>query len=577
MKYYTPLLLMLILPSTVSADGGKVYVGFMIHLEDDWRDDVNEISFRRHAQQLRYAAELFEKSSNKPADAVTLGQLHNTRPPAADPHRPAELAQRSTRPRGILTYIPSDVAGEKGIAVRVVAPEKPRYETGAPVVIGVNPGPHDAAGRLGAAECGFVEVFFASTDFGKGPYDFGGPNWIRGLRDVILFAVGRTADKEGRTIGDLTGEIPVLTANVGTIGLSHGGNACGAVMGLYGQDFPKLAYYVSWESPYGEGAVGEELGSPRRASGRVNPAYDAQTSRLDLSKLAYDPDLAMTGRGRTQQQRRELPFRGSLFFDMDGDGRYDPQIDFRHQPARFDPRQDPKFWYSIRLLREAERRNLFGDSWPAHIATVEEAREFWHCRDATGLVPDAIRKIPNLAVIIVANEHDHMQVAPDHPHIQIQANAFQEAGARFVRVNPDRAYVEWLIGESRPGLVDNDGGMLYTPNTIHAALCPNEAAHRILQVAAMCELADRVQAGNFEPNLDKVLFPDASRVVRPPMRDGQGPGRDGLRPPPGGRQFPPGRVLPPGGPGPRDRPPWHESRPPGTRQESNLLKTVKQT
>ena len=451
-------------------------------------------------------------------------QPGNSRPQAVIGQPNQRTARPAIRSRGILTHVPSTVGDGRGIAVSVVPPERPRYENGAPVVIGVHPGPHDATGRLGVAECGFVELFFASTDFGKGPYDFGGPDWILGLRDVILFALGRTADKDGRMIGDLTGDIPVLTANVGTIGLSHGGNACGAVMGLHGQDIPELAWYVSWESPYGEGAVGEELGSPRRANGRVNPAYDAETSQLDLSKLAYDSDLAMTGRGRTQQQRRELPFRGSLFFDMDGNGRYDPQTDFRHQPVGFDPGQGPKFWYSIRLLREAERRNLFGDSWPTHIVTVEEAEEFWHYRDATGLVPDAIRKIPNLAAIIVANEDDHMQVAPDHPHIRIQANAFQEAGARFVRVNPDRAYVRWLIGESRPGLVDNEAGTLYTPKTIRAALCPNEAAHRILQVAAMCELADRIQAGNFQPNLDRVLFPDAPKAAGPsPRGDPQPP------------------------------------------------------
>lgn len=142
------------------------------------------------------------------------------------------------RPRGIVTHVPSTAGGEEGIAVRVVPPKKPRYKAGAPVIIAVNPGPHDATGRLGVTDCGFVEVFFASTDFGKGPYDFGGPNWILGLRDVILFALGRTTDNQGRTIRDMTGEITALTSNVGTIGLSHGGNACGAVMGLYWTGFP---------------------------------------------------------------------------------------------------------------------------------------------------------------------------------------------------------------------------------------------------------------------------------------------------------------------------------------------------
>ncbi len=75
--------------------------------------------------------------------------------------------------------------------------------------------------------------------------------------------------------------------------------------------------------------------------------------------------------------------------------------------------------------------------------------------------------------------------------------------------------------------------MLYTPRTIRAALCPNEAAHRILQVAAIGELADRVQADEFQPNLERVLFPDApkaaaraprgtprQRPVTPPSRQG---------------------------------------------------------
>ncbi len=419
---------------------------------------------------------------------------------------------------GVVTQIASKAVGEGGIAVRVVAPKTPRYKDGAPVAISVNPGPHGPTGRLGVAECGFVEVYFASTGFTKGPYDFGGPNWLLGLRDVVLFATGQKTDQQGRKIQDLTGKIPVLTSDVGMIGLSHGGNACGAVMALYGEQFPTLGYYVSWESPYGEGAVGEELGSPRRDNGRVNPAYDPAASRLDLSKLAWDPDLPMTGRGRTPEQRRELPIHGALFFDMNGNGRYDPGVDFRHQPAMYNPGSGPKFWYSIRLLREAEKRRLYGDSRPAHIPSVEEAIEFWHYRDATGLVPDAIRKIPNLAVIVVANTQDHMQVAPDHPHIRIQVNAFQKAGARFIRLNPDRAYVEWLIGESRPGVPDNDAGLRYTPKTILSALCPNEAAHRILQVAALCELADRVHARNFKPNLDRVLYPDAPKLVRKPAR-----------------------------------------------------------
>ncbi|MCP5111137.1 MAG: hypothetical protein GY953_09905, partial [bacterium] len=221
-----------------------------------------------------------------------------------------------------------------------------------------------------------------------------------------------------------------------------------------------------------------------------------------------------------------LPFRGSLFFDIDQDGRYDPATDFRHQPSRFDPGSGPKFWYSLRLLREARKRNLFGSSRPAHIPAIEEAVEFWRYRDATGLVGDAVRKIPNLGVIVVANTRDHMQLAPDHPHIRIQVNAFEKAGARFIRLNPDRAYVEWLVGEPRPGVSDNDAGNRYTPRSILPAVCPNDVAHRtLLQLAALCELADRVQAANFKPNLDSVLYPAAPRAVRRPPNQSSTPRR----------------------------------------------------
>jgi hypothetical protein len=163
---------------------------------------------------------------------------------------------------------------------------------------------------------------------------------------------------------------------------------------------------------------------------------------------------------------------------------------------------------------------------------LDEAVEFWRYRDATGLLGDAIRKVPNVTVIVVAGETDHVQIAPDHPHIRAQVNAFQKAGARFIRLNPDRAYVEWLLDRKVPGVPDNDAGRQYTPKTIGPALCPDGAVPKqLLSPAAICELADRVQAGNFEPNLDRALFPDAPKTSGPPPGAGRRtPNREG-RPP----------------------------------------------
>jgi hypothetical protein len=173
------------------------------------------------------------------------------------------------------------------------------------------------------------------------------------------------------------------------------------------------------------------------------------------------------------------------------------------------------------LLREAEHRELIPERRPAHIPSLDEAEEFWRYRDATGLVHDAIEEIPDLAVIVVARATDHVQIAPDHPHIYTQVNAFCEAGAKFVRLNPDRAYVEWTLNQRRPQAPDNDAGLTYGPTTIGDALCPDDVTNgHLLTGAAICELVDRVQSDKFEANLDGVLYPDAPRMPPPPRRPG---------------------------------------------------------
>lgn len=89
-----------------------------------------------------------------------------------------------------------------------------------------------------------------------------------------------------------------------------------------------------------------------------------------------------------------------------------------------------------------------------------------------------------MAVIVVAGATDHVQIAPDHPHIRAQVNAFQEAGAKLIRLNPDRAYVEWLFDGEVPDVPDNDAGLRYTPKTVKAALSPVSSRSAIRQPRA---------------------------------------------------------------------------------------------
>jgi hypothetical protein len=435
---------------------------------------------------------------------------------------------------GVLTYVPSPAGGERGIAVRVLPPPKPRYDAGAPVVIHVAGGVEAGAavGRPEFAGLGFVEVFFGFPGGGEGEaasggtYDFRGPNCTRALADVIRFATGRAPDKQGRRIDDLAGNVKVLKANCGLLGSSHGGNACGLVMARHGEEFADLAWYASMESPYGEGAVPVELGG---FDSGLNPAYDAKTGVLDLGRLAWSDELPAAGFPRRFPQRPS-DLRGALYFDINRDGRFSSEDDFPANVFLRDVGGGMKTWYSPRLLREAERRLLFGKTRPPHVPTVAEAGEFWREREASAAVPEAVRKCPGVAVIVYAGERDHVQVAPDHPHILVQVEGFRQAQARFVRLNPDRAYVERIL-QSGPMLravagrapADNDAGRAWDRGNIREGLEPAGPPIGLYMQAAVCELADRTQAGNWAANLDAVLYPQAPWDVFAAAPPGAGP------------------------------------------------------
>ena len=456
---------------------------------------------------------------------------------------------RAAPPPVVTTFSPSAAGGETGIAVGVLAPLKARYAKGAPVVIHV-PGGVDSGATEGRPECaglGFVEIRFAFPGGGRGDgtsggtYDYRGPDCLRALADVIRFATGRLADKTGRRLQDLLPDTAILTSNIGLVGSSHGGNACGMVMATHGEEFPDLAFYASMESPYGIGSVNVELGG--RAEG-LNPAYNPETGVLDLSKLAWSNDLPPASPRRPQGAGTDL--KGALFFDLDGDGRFAESKDFPANVPVQDLGHGPKAWYSPRLIQEAETRRLYGTKRPDHVPSLAESTEYWGWRDAAGSIAAAVRKCPAIAVIVYANEQDHVQAAPDHPHILAQVEGFRQAGAKFVRLNPDRAYVERILASGGPAvrapqrpIPDNDAGVAWDRDSIRGGLEPQDMPMPLFMQAAVCELADRVQARNWSKSLDAVLYPDApwARMgaqgpgapagQRPALR----PGKQGGRPP----------------------------------------------
>lgn len=435
-------------------------------------------------------------------------RLPNTRPP---------------QPGGVHLRLDSPAAGAEGIAASVFVPRQPRFTDGAPVVIQVAGGvlAGSARGRPEYMQHGFVEIHFAFPGGGQGEersggtYDFRGPNCIRALADVIRFATGRTTDRAGRRIHEVARRVPVLTNHVGLVGSSHGGNACGLVMALHGEEFPELAWYASMESPYGEGAANIELGG--REEG-LNPAYDPKTGSLDLSRLAWSPELS-PGLRRRPMPTDTRQLKGALFFDLDGDGRFSPEADFPVNCLVGDAGHGVKAWYSPRILAAAEECRLLPATHPAHVPTLAGAREFWRYRDAAPSIPEAVRKCPKLAVIVYANERDHVQADPASTHILEQVEGFRKAGARFVRLNPDRAYVEGLLRDAPDGrrearFPDNPVGKVWTRANITEGLEPSALPPGLYMQAAVCELADRTHADNWSPDLDAALFPSARKAGR---------------------------------------------------------------
>ena len=88
-----------------------------------------------------------------------------------------------------------------------------------------------------------------------------------------------------------------------------------------------------------------------------------------------------------------------------------------------------------------------------------------------------------------------------------------------MRLNPDCAYVERVLPRgpafNRPAqFPDNTAGKTWSRANIAEGVEPSAVPLGIYMQAAVCELADRAQAGNWSANLDAVLFPG---VPLPPV------------------------------------------------------------
>lgn len=418
--------------------------------------------------------------------------------------------------QGTVTHIPSSVADPKGLAVYIIPPLAARYAEGAPVVVDVVGG-FDANGLPAQPSDfvlqGFIEVHFSWPGLGivnqdidvlsGGSFDFRGENCITALKDVILFAMGEKADKDGNEISHFTSGITPLMHNVGALSFSNGGNATLVTAGLFGDSIPTLAWLVNYESPVGDGMPGTEAGTWNSRNPLVNAAYDTLTGDWDLSTLAYSDTLNIMDHCLDPPGSVK---RGGLYFDFNQNAIPDFGSDFILSPIKMATETDTLAFYSERVHREAVTKGIFPDPLPDHIASAEETIDFWSWRNGEKYIADVVDKIHDLMFMAVAYDKDHAQSAPDHPHVLIQYDGFLKAPSRFVRLNPDRCYVENIMGQPLPWAKDNDAFTEYDHVTIKSAVEPKGLLGLYpLIIAAACELADRTRENNVSPQLENVL------------------------------------------------------------------------
>ena len=422
---------------------------------------------------------------------------------------------------GPFLHIPSASAGTEGLLVRVSPPALARYAKGAPIAVHMLPSRPSVSGSIAClSEQGFIDVGFLCA--GKEYRDSGGTVWKSGgsppgetlaaalacvdsLADVLSFATGKTRSLDGKQIQDYAGAVKAMTGNAGIVSVSFGGNLAVLAMARHGERFPGLKWYASWETPI-LGPVDEGGGSIYQP----DPFYDPNSGNIDFDRLRYSPEMPLWVWPIQGLARQPGWPRGGLYLDGDGNGVFNKDRDYGFWVG---VEQGPplKVFYSPKVTQEAAKRKVFGDQWPAHIATQQEVEDRASREDALRQIPNAVKKLPRLAVLIFESQKNHVDSAGDHPHALAHVNAWLDAHARWVRFNPDAHYVESIMAKKPSRAIQNPAGQKINRKTIRELLEPEAddggPTDRQAMTAAACELADRTYHNNWAAVLNQVLAP----------------------------------------------------------------------
>lgn len=119
---------------------------------------------------------------------------------------------------GWITFVESPGIGR--IAVHIQQPERPRYVQGAPVIVNVSGFFTSSSGfdfEWASDAVGVIYITYLwpgksdlrTGQLSDGTFDYGGPNCLAALRDVIRFATGETPNVTGQCLHELIDVVPL--------------------------------------------------------------------------------------------------------------------------------------------------------------------------------------------------------------------------------------------------------------------------------------------------------------------------------------------------------------------------------
>ena len=402
---------------------------------------------------------------------------------------------------GTITYVESLGIGE--IAVQILPPNTPRYGEGAPVVVNVSGFFTGSSGfdhELDPESLGAVYITYlwpgktdpATGARSEGTYDYGGPDCLAAVANVIQFATGETADIHGRYLHDLVA-IPVLYEISGLYAFSHSGIAATNVLALHGGELSHIGFFVGRENPTLDAMYPLESGHFDDTTGRpiVNPYYDpagytSTSIDIDYSTVAWSFEDG-------------LP----VFEASDS------------KPAYLCSSKHPRMWgkdyWSADLLQALlNNGSLSPETWPETLATPDEAVAHWPFRTTTGNYTRLGEVLPDLKVMLVFAADDHVQAAPDKPHIHQAYDGFHETAGLWCRLNPDRSYVDAFAGAGAGNAIPDNPANREPTDWMQSRRwgyrnVRGSQLHRFVALAAVAEMCDRTYANDWLPDLTAVL------------------------------------------------------------------------